>query len=107
MSALKVTFDLPSVAADQLPIRGVAVSLAVVPTDPAQTPTFGSMGEVAAPGTEYDQPSIDPGDYIVRLTVVDTAGNTGSPVDTKFNVPLPVPVTRGPGQVTNVVVSVT
>jgi len=97
MTTLTATWTNPVKAANQNPIAGVQVLLAVA----AASPVFSLIATVPAPGATFTQTSIDAGDYILRLVVVDTKGLIGNPVDTSFNVPAAVP-----GQVTNVQISV-
>lgn len=102
MTTAKVTYVLPVPSAKQAPLASVIASLAVKPSDPAVAPVFSQIGETPVPGAEFDQTSIDPGDYIVRLVVKDTLGQRGGNVDTPFSVPL-----AAPGTVTNVQVTIT
>jgi hypothetical protein len=100
MTTLKVTYAVPVPTVRQAPVKGVLVSLAVKPADPAVLPVFNPIAEVDLPAVEFDQASIDPGDYIVRLVVKDILAQVGGPVDTAVHVPFDVP-----GVVSNVVVT--
>lgn len=101
MTTLNVTWTNPTPKPSQAPLAGVQVWLAVA----SATPLFSLIATVAAPGASFQQTSIDPGDYIVRLVVVDTQKNplSSPPVDTPFNVP--APTLAAPDPVTNVAVS--
>ena len=98
MTTLTANWTNPTPNARQAAIRGVVVSLAVA----AATPVFSPITEVAAPATTFTQTSIDPGDYVLRLVVVDVDGVSGAPVDTAFRVAF-----DAPGVVSNVVITVT
>lgn len=101
MSSEKVSWGLPSVGATQAPIAYVDVQLSA---DGGKN--FASFSHVTP-----DQPQtetiteLEPGDYIARLIVVDTQTppKSSSPVDTSFNIP--VPVKDAPGSVSSVTVS--
>jgi len=97
MTTLTATWTNPTPTARQAPVKGVIVSLAVAQA----TPVFSQIAEIDAPTTTFTQTSIDPGAYLLRLVVVDTAGASGAPVDTPFSVAF-----DAPGQVSNVVVTV-
>jgi hypothetical protein len=98
---VNVTWDLPTTRADgsALPVEEILhtrVEIAIAIADPV----FSFSGEVLSGAVqEFPIADVDTGDWIVRLTVVDTGNREATPVDTPFNIPV-----SNPGGVTNVLV---
>jgi len=98
----KVSWQLPTVGATQAPIAYVDVQIAVA----GASPSFSSFSHVTPDQAQTETVTeLEPGDWIVRLIVVDTqkSPKSSTPVDTPFNVP--VPALEAPSPVTNVSVS--
>ena len=100
MDAL-ISWNLPTTRESGLPldpldIAGVEVWLSADLGD-----NFTVLSTVPTADTELGVPDLEPGDWIARLVVIDTADRRSDNVDAPFNVPDNSP----PGAVTNVQIS--
>lgn len=86
-----VTWGLPTTresgnALTPAEIAGVDIDFAVERTD-GGSPVFTNLGRRMPTATQdWSIPDLDAGNWIVRLTVEDTAGKKSTPVDTVFTV---------------------
>ena len=97
MANVRITWNLPPVGRSQRPLKYVKVEIS---GDAGAN--YSALANVAASAEQRsDISDIEPGDYRVRLTVVDIADGEGAPVVTPFSVAF-----AAPGVVTNVQVAV-
>jgi hypothetical protein len=94
-----ITWDLPTTRTSGFPLDVIDIEHTRVALSADGGTSFGTVGtRLPTDPQEFLLGDVDIGDWLVRLTVVDTEARESSPVDTAFNVPDETP----PGSVLNV-----
>lgn len=103
MKTISVSWSLPTTRVDGFPLAADEIAHTRVELS-ADGVNFVELGTVPAPGHEFSQPEVEPGSYLVRLTVVDK--QTPPKASPGVTASAEVPSDAAPSDVADIVVTV-